>query len=284
MNNTKIAVIYSNKKSNLYYVNNNLGLMEVFKSLPKNFHTEFFMNTPLLGAIEKNGQLLWFKNTIKSMKWGINQYYEPNVVVCVGDPNYEWEKILVGDYKKIFIYDSYEIPHKVLNWDAIIVPTKSDLQYFPKAIVAAVYNNKIFKPENNRKHFNKFYPQLVTNMDLFMTIQNDEHTVAMNNIPDVFYLSDISANMMKDLFNQSKMTLLLERDNDIELALSSMACQVPVISVNDNKAAELIGVFNSLATAPEILFTLDEAFDTVETYDLSQYTVEKFAKKLKDLI
>ena len=285
MNNTKVAVIYSEKRNHLHYVNNDLALMEVFASLPKNFHTEFFVNTPILGAIEKNKQLIWFKNTHKSMRWGVNKYLEPDVVVCVGSPNFEWEKVIDGNYKKVFIYDSYEIPHKVLNWDVIIVPTKDDLQYFPKAVVAAVYNNKIFKPsEKPRKHFNKFYPQQVKNLELLMDIQNDSETIAMNNIPDVFYLSDFSSSFLNDLLNQSKITCILEKDNDIELALSSMACNVPVVTTNDLKASSFNGVYNSLATTPDIYFAIDNAFEFNSTFDLSQFTIEKYAKKLKDLL
>jgi acetolactate synthase small subunit len=81
------------------------------------------------------------------------------------------------------------------------------------------------------------------------------------------------------------MTLLVEQDNDIELALSSMACQIPVISVVDNKASRLLGVFPSLATTPNI----NEVIDYVSSFkghefDVSEFTVENFAKKLKKLL
>jgi len=68
MNNTKLAVIYSEKKPHMYYMLNDLAVLEAIKMLPKNVHTEVFVHTPILGAIEKNGQLIWFKNTVKSMK------------------------------------------------------------------------------------------------------------------------------------------------------------------------------------------------------------------------
>lgn len=286
MNNTKVAVIFGNKKPHLYHVNHDLALVEAFRSLPRNFHVEFFMHTPLLGAIHKGQHLMWFKNTIKSMKWGINQYFEPNVVVCVGSPNYEWEKILVGDYKKVFIYDSYDLPTKNLNWDSVIVPTKEDLKYYPKATVAAVYNSNIFKPDERRKHFARIFPQLVHNLDLFLNIEHLPASVSMNEAPDLFYLSDFPTTLMNDFLNQSKVTCLLEKDNDVELALSSMACQVPVVTVVDNKASFLNGVYTSLATTPFFETSMVTALrdSGLIEFDLKDYTIEAFNRKLKKLL
>ena len=286
MNNTKIAVIYGTKRPHLYYVNHDLGLIEAFRSLPKNFHTEFFLHTPILGAIHKGHHLMWFKNTVKSMKWGVNQYFEPNVVVCVGSPNYDWEKILVGDYKKIFIYDSYELPKKNLNWDAVIVPTKEDLNVYPKAIVASVYNSNLFRADDRRKHFARIFPQLVQNLDLFLNIEHLPQSVSMNEAPDLFYLSDFPSSLMNDFLNQSKVTCLLEKDNDIELALSSMACQVPVVTVVDNKSSFLNGTFTSLATTPYFETAMVNAFKNsgLVEYDLREYTIESFNKKLKKIL
>lgn len=286
MNNTKIAVIYGTKRDHLYYVNHDLGLIEAFRALPKNYHTEFFLNTSVVGAVHKGENLLWFKNTIKSMKWGINQYFEPNIVVCVGSPNYEWEKILVGDYKKIFIYDSYELPKKVLSWDAVIVPTKKDLDVYPEATVATVYNSNLFKCDDRIKHFSRIFPQLVHNLDLFLNIEHMPDSVSRNASPDLFYLSDFPSALMNDFLNQSKVTCLLEKDSDIELALSSMACQVPVVTVVDNKASSLNGVFTSLATTPFFETALMCAFresGNIE-FDLKDYTIESFNKKLKKLL
>jgi hypothetical protein len=286
MNNTKVAVIFGNKRPHLYYVNHDLGLVEAFRSLPRNYHVEFFMNTSILGAIHKEKHLLWFKNTTKSMRWGVNQYFEPNVVVCIGSPNYEWEKIVDGDYKKIFIYDSYDLPKKNLNWDAVIVPTKEDLQYYPKAIVASVYNSNLYKADGRRKHFTRMFPQLVHNLDLFLNIEHMPDSVSMNEAPDLFYLSDFPSTLMNDFLNQSKVTCLLEKDNDIELALSSMACQVPVVTVVDNKAAFIGGTYPSLATTPYFTETLQDALldsGRIE-FDLKDFTIEAFNKKLKKLL
>jgi hypothetical protein len=285
MNNTKIAVIFGTKRDHHYYINNELGLIEAFANLPKNYTTEFFCNTETMNAYERKGQIIWFKNTVKAIKWGVNVRFEPNVVICVGSPNFAWDKILTENYKKIFIYDSYEFPKVEYDWDAVIVPTFADKVIYPQAEVAAVYNNKIFKSKESRKYFNKIYPQLIYNMDLFLDIQNDADTVSRNPGRDVFYLSDFPSVMLNDLFNQSKITLLLERDNDIELALSSMACQIPVISAVDNKASRLFGVFPSLATTP----TINEVIEHVQsytghTYDLSEFTVESFIKKVKKLL
>jgi hypothetical protein len=285
MNNTKVAVLFGNKRDHHFYINNELGLIEAFSHLPKNFTTEFFCNTETMNAYERNGQIIWFKNTVKAMKWGVNVRYEPNIVICVGSPNYGWDKILTEDYKKIFIYDSYEYPKKEFEWDAVIVPTFADKLIYPNAEVATVYNSTIFKPQDSKKYFNKIYPQLIYKLDLFFDIQNDENTITRNPSKDVFYLSDFPSVMLNDLFNQSKMTLLVEQDNDIELALSSMACQIPVISVVDNKASRLLGVFPSLATTP----TINEVIDYVSSFkghkfDVSEFTVENFAKKLKKLL
>lgn len=284
MNNTKIAVLFGNKKHHNYYVHNSLGLIESYKHLPKNFQTQFFAMTDVMNAYERDNSLIWFVNTVKAMKFAINERYEPNVVFCVGSPNYDWDKVLTGDYKKFFIYDSYEEPKKFFKWDGVIVPTYEDLNFFPNAVVGSVYNNKIFKDTNRKKHFNIFYPQLVKNMDLFLDIQHDEETVGLNNVENIFYLSDISSQTVNDIMNQSNIVCLLEKDNDIELALSAMACGLPVVTVEDNKASFLNGVFVSLATTPDFLEALDEVRDIRVEADLSKYTTEAFAKKIKELL
>jgi len=164
------------------------------------------------------------------------------------------------------------------------VPTKSDLQYFPNAIVAAVYNDSIFKKTNVNKYFNKFYPQLVENMDLFLDLQDEELNAGLIQTPDIFYLSEISSKMLNEIMNQSKISILLEEANDIELALSSVACQVPVLSVKDLKSSEISGVFTSLATTPDMHTALENALNFNYNVDLSQFTLEKYLKKLKELI
>jgi hypothetical protein len=66
MNNTKIAVIFSEKRDPYYYITKNTGFMEAFMGLPKNYTVEFFCYADKLNAYEKNGFTIWFKNTFKS--------------------------------------------------------------------------------------------------------------------------------------------------------------------------------------------------------------------------
>jgi hypothetical protein len=108
----------------------------------------------------------------------------------------------------------------------------------------------------------------------------------MNEAPDLFYLSDFPSTLMNDFLNQSKVTCLLEQDNDIELALSSMACQVPVVTVVDNKASFLNGTYVSLATTPYFETSLLKALSEsgfIE-FNLKDYTIEAFNRKLKKLL
>lgn len=285
MNNTKVAVIFSEKKSHLWYINNHPGLMEALSSLPRNFHVEFFCNTDTMNAFIRDGQTIWFKNTIKAMKWAINTYFEPNIVICVGSPNYEWDKILVGKYRKIFIYDSYEEPTKTFDWDVVIVPTLNDLQFFPKAMVATVFNSRLFSPEEHiSKTFQRCFPQQVTNLDLIEKLILDKSTVTMNKLGDVFYLSDIPSYMLSSIFNRSKVVCLLDKTNDMELALSAMACQIPVVTVVDNKSSQLPNIVYSTATTPEIETSISIAERNKVNYNVAPYTIESFIKQIKRVL
>jgi hypothetical protein len=285
MNNTKVAVLFGNKRNHNYYLNNRLGIIEAFMKLPKNFQTQFFAMTDVMNAYEREGRVTWFVNTVKAMKFAINERFEPDVVFCVGDPNYEWDKVLVGKYRKYFIYDSYEEPKKFFDWDNIIVPTFEDLIFFPKAMVGAVYNDLIFK-DNKRelKPFQIFYPQLIQNLDLFLDIQHDDLVVGMNDRENILLLSDMSTPMIADIVNQSKSVVLIEKENDIELALSALACNVPVLTVEDNKSSFLDGVFVSLATTPDFLVALNDIKSISMDTDLTQYTTSAFAKKVRELL
>ena len=285
MNNTKVAVLFGNKVNHNYYLYNKLGIVEAFLKLPKNFQTQFFAMTDVMNAYEREGRVMWFVNTLKAMKFGVNQRFEPNVVFCVGSPNYDWDKVLAGDYKKYFIYDSYEVPTKFFDWDGVIVPIADDLNFFPKAVVGAVYNDLIFKDLGKvNKHLDIFYPQLITNLDLFLDVQQDELSIGMNEANNILHLSDITSVMTNDIINQSKVVCLIEKDNDIELALSALACNVPVVSVRDNKSSFLDGVFMSLATTPDFSLALDDARSIKMDCDLSKFTTAAFAKKIREIL
>jgi hypothetical protein len=285
MNNTKVAVVFSEKKHHLWYINNHPGVIEAFKSLPKNFHVEFFCFTDVMNAYLTGNHVIWFKNTLKALKWGVNVYFEPNIVVCVGSPNYEWDKLLVGKYRKIFIYDSYEEPIKDYDWDLVIVPFQEDLRHFPKAMVGTVYNSRVFKPEEDiSKTFKRCFPQQVTNIDLIKELTLTNNMVTMNKLSDVFYLSEIPSYMLASIINRSEAVCLLDRSNDIELALSSLACQTPVVTTDTNKSSLLPYVVTSAASAPIIEMAFDMAKVTLEDIDISQYTIESFVKRLKKVL
>lgn len=284
MNNTKVAVIYSEKKPHTYYINNNLGLMEAMINLPKNYHVEFFLNTPVMGAFEKNGRVMWFKNTTKALSWGVNKYFEPNIVVCVGNPNYAWDKVIPENVFKIFVYDSYEEPKVKHKWDEVIVPIEDDKILFPYANVMTVYNSNLFRPSESQKHFTYFYPQLVSNLDLMQDINFGNNTISFTEEKNLFYLSDFSSKLMCDLLNQSQVACILEPENDIELALSALACKLPVVTVEDLKCS-MLPIIVSLATTPDYEVALQQAVDLgTSEIDLSDYTIESFNKKFIGLI
>jgi len=285
MNNTKVAVVFSEKRSNTFYINNNLGLIEALSSLPKNYHVEFFFNTPVMGAFEKDNKTFWFKNTVKAMAWAVNKYFEPNIFIGVGNANYAWDKIVPEGVKKIFIYDSYEEPKSDFVWDKVIVPVEDDLLFFPHAKVMSVYNSNLFKPTNSTKHFTYFYPQLTTNIDLLASLTELEETMSFTELDTLFYLSDFSSSLMKDLLNQSRVACIIESDNDVELALSALACGVPVVTTEDTKASTIEGVHVSLATLPDFQISLDIAeSEGYKKIDLSKYTIESYNKELLKLL
>ena len=285
MNNTKVAVLFGNKINHNYYLYNKLGIVEAFLKLPKNFQTQFFAMTEVMNAYERDGRIMWFVNTIKAMKFGINERFEPDIVFCVGSPNFDWDKILTGNYKKYFIYDSYETPKKYFDWSGVIVPTSEDLNYYPNAVVGAVYNDLIFKDfKKDNKHFEIFYPQLITNLDLFLDIQQDELSAGLNEAQNILHLSDITTDTISDIMNQSKIVCLLEKNNDIELALSALACNIPVVTVEDNKSSFLDGVFVSLATNPDFSLAIDDAKSIKMDCDLSKYSTSAYAEKIRNIL
>jgi len=152
-------------------------------------------------------------------------------------------------------------------------------------MVATVFNSRLFSPEEHiSKTFQRCFPQQVTNLDLIEKLILDKSTVTMNKLGDVFYLSDIPSYMLSSIFNRSKVVCLLDKTNDMELALSAMACQIPVVTVVDNKSSQLPNIVYSTATTPEIETSISIAERNKVNYNVAPYTIESFIKQIKRVL
>ena len=290
MNNTKIAVIFTDKKEAIDYYQLNNGILQSLNLLGKNFDIEVFALTSEMNTIIRPRYEISFRNTYKALDFAINKRFEPDVVILVGSTNFPYERILNDKYKKkILIHKGNFYNKKVEGYfDHIIVETAEEEKEYKNSISASVVNTRIFRPQQTEKYFSVCYPQQISDnrIDFFENIRFygsiSQHLNSTVKLP--FHSSEILSTIM----NQSKAVSIIEDIDSVELALSALACNTPVIVTNDTKASKLPAVIKANATTPDFINetykALELRYNFFEEYIKPNYTPERFAKLLMELI
>lgn len=290
MNNTKVAVVWTDKKkAENYFVPN--WAVKMVKHFPKNYEFSFFALTDTNSAVyrEKENYTIWLKPDLKTLHYGVNMFFEPDILIIIGTSNFNFEGLFGNQKKRIYIHKG--ITHKDKDkdlFDAVIVETIEDSSHYKKSIIQAVVDEENFSDLKIHKFFSVCYPQEISeenfeffnNVRLYGSISNSLSTTVK--LP--LYRSDI----LNLIINQSKVLTLLEEEDSFELALSSLACNVPVVALNKTKASRIPAVMSASFDAQEFvkqtIKAVDYCYNYREEYILPNFTVKHMANTIKALL
>lgn len=290
MNNTKVAVVWTDKRNSEYYFNPNWAIRMV-KYFPKNFNFSFFAITETNSAIykEKDNLTVWLKPDIKTLHYGVNMFFEADILIVIGTSDFNFESLFENQKKKIYIHKgSNHKPKDFSLFDMVIVETEEDKKYYKNAIVQPVVDEETFNNLDIFKFFSVCYPQEVSkdnfeffnNVRLFGSISNTLSTTVQ--LP--LFRTDI----LNLILNQSRVTALFDERDSYELALSSLSCNVPVVATKNIKASKIPAVLKSTDNpsdyVKQTLSAVDLCYNYREEYILPNFTVKHMANVLKSLI
>jgi hypothetical protein len=290
MNNTKVAIVWTDKRSAEYYFNPNWAV-KLTRYFPKNYEFAFFALTDTNSAVyrEKENYTIWFKPDTKTLNYGINVFFEPDILIVIGTSTFNFESILGNQKKKIFIHKGNIHRAKDAGlFDAVIVETEEDKKHYKNAVVQPVVDEENFNDLNVFKFFSVCYPQEISldnfeffsKVRLFGSISNTLSTTVQ--LP--LYRTDI----LNLIINQSRVVGLFDEFDSFEIALASLSCNVPVVSLENIKSSQIPAVIKAKNDVQDFvkqtLSAVDYNYNYREDYILPNFTVKHMANTVKALL
>jgi len=290
MNNTKVAVVWTDRRNSEYYFQPNWAI-KLVKHFPKNYQFAFFALTETQSAIykERDNYNLWLKPDIKTLHYGINAFFEPDILIVIGTSDFNFETILGNQKKKIFIHKGSKHKQKDFNlFDVVIVETEEEKKNYKISVVQPVVDEDNFIDLKAEKFYSVCYPQDIKekNFNFFNLIRL--YGSISNNLSTTVKLPLYKGDILNLIFNQSRVVSLLEDADSFELALSSLSCNTPVVSLDSIKSSKIPAVM----TAPEeqqefvkqTIKAVDNCYNYREEYILPNFTIKHMANVIKSIL
>ena len=290
MNNTKVAVVWTDKKKvENYFVPN--WAVKMSKFFPKNFEFAFFALTDTNSAVyrERENYTIWLKPDLKTLHYGVNVFYEPDILIVIGTSNFNFENLFGNQKKRIYIHKGTAHKAKDRNlFDAVIVETEEDKEFYKTSIVQAVVDEKNFVDLNIHKFFSVCYPQEVSvdNFDFFNNVRL--YGSISNTLSTTVKLPLYRSDILNLIINQSKVLSLLEEEDSFELALSALACNTPVVALNTTKASKIPAVMSASYDPQDFIKqtvkAVDNCYNYREEYIMPNFTTKHMADVIKSIL
>lgn len=292
MRGKKLAIILTTHKSTEHYLQLHNGVFESIKYLTKNFETRVYCLTEQMNVLQRPQYDIYFRNTFPALKFAINESFEPTHVFFISEGDFDFDLIpLNKGVPKFLIHKGRKHLEKYYDYfDTVIVETEEEKKHYKKALCENVVNTNIYYPQITEKYFTFCFPQELqpSKFDFFNKVR--VYGSISQNLNSTVKLPLNNSVLLSVIFNQSKGVALIDDTEDaLELALSALACNVPVVTTNDSKAATLPAVIKSEINSQDFinnmyqLMQLDE-INFRDEYILQNFTPQKYAKILMDLI
>jgi len=291
------------------------GLYGAFNELANDFNVSVFGYSDQPSLLERGNLKIHLSNYTSSLRYWLNSF-NPQIIFGWGTAYHNWDEIqedayLNGVKKKILLFGGggYDYDNAKQIFDTIVVENPSDAKYFGDCPVAFGTNTDVFKPMELNKLYPAFFPAAFANWkrhylfanampagslcvghmqphekDCFETCVDKGHIV----------MPTLPMTSMPYMYNQSLgVCLTAEHIGGCQrAALEAMACNVPVLTTNDGKAAEFNGVWacppeiNEIreAYAQMVMAFENNKIDLREEYIIGKYDHKTYAKKLEELI
>ena len=293
MRGKKLAFIFTDKRPAEYYYQLQNGLFESFNHLTKNFEVMVVAYSDQLNVIRRSNYDIMLRNTDKSMAFTIREYFDPTHAFFVGTPDFNFDKLDIPDKTpKFYIHKGVKHSEKYFDYfDNVIVETEEEKKHYKNSVVAAVTNTKMYFPQETDKYFTFCFPQDLSESKLDFFSKVRVYGSISQTLNSTVRLPLDGTETLNTVINQSKAVSLIEDTNEsFEIALSALACNVPVLATTDSKASKIPPVVKSLATTPDFTVAMLEAlnlekkYNFREEYILPNYSPKMYAKTIMDLI
>lgn len=290
MNNTKVAVVWTDKRNSEYYFNPNWAV-KLTRYFPKNFEFAFFALTDTNSAVyrEKENYTIWFKPDVKTLNYGINMFFEADILIVIGTSTFNFESIIGNHKKKIFIHKGHT--HKLKDkdlFDAVIVETEDEKHFYKNSIVQPVVDEENFNDLKVFKFFSVCYPQEISidNLDFFNAVRI--FGSISNTLSTTVQLPLFRSDILNLIINQSRVVGLFDEFDSFEIALASLACNVPVVSLDSIKSSKIPAVIKATSDiqdyVKQTLSAVDYCYNYREEYILPNFTVKHMANAIKSVL
>lgn len=290
MNNTKVAIVWTDKKQPEHYFNPNWAI-RIVKYFPKNYEFAFFALTDTNSAVyrEKENYTIWFKPDVKTLSYGINTFFEPDILIIIGTSNFNFETILGNAKKKIYIHKGITHKEKDRNlFDVVIVETDEEKSNYKEAIVQPVVDDETFDDLRIFKFFSVCYPQEIKDENLDFFHQVRLFGSISNTLSTTVKLPLFRSDILNLILNQSRVVSLIDEENSFELALASLACNVPVVSLDSIKSSKIPAVSKSNKDVSnfvkQTLASVDYNYNYRKEYILPNFTIKHMANTIKQIL
>jgi len=272
MRGKKLAFIYTDYKPADYYFGLHNGLFESFNHLNKNFEMMVFAYTDQMNTLRRPKFDIAFRNTDKAIEFGVNEYFDPTHIYFVGSTNYDYAKFRTKKVPKYLIHKGNNHNSELYDFfDHVFVETQEEVKNYKSASVAVPVNTKSYFPQLTEKYFTFCFPQDLSagKLDFFSKVR---------------VYGSISQTL------NSTVKLIEDTNESFEIALSALACNVPVLATLDSKASKIPAVVKSMATTPDFTIAMLEALNLEnkhnfrDEYIIPNYSPKTFAKVIMDTI
>lgn len=293
MRGKKLAFIFTDKRPAEYYYQLYNGLFESFKYLTRNFEVAVFAFTDDLNVVRRNKYDIHFRNTDKAIHYAVNAFFEPTHAFFVGSTDYPFENFeLPKKTPKFYIHKGSKHKEEYRDFfDSVIVETEDEKKHYTNSVVGSAVNTKEYFPQITEKYFTFCFPQDLSEQRLEFFSKIRVYGSISQTLNSTVKLPLESTYTLATVMNQSKAVSIIEDTNDsFEIALSALACNVPVVTTIDSKASKIPAVVKSIATTPDFTLAMLETLNLEDRHNfrdefiIPNYTPQNYAKLLMDLI
>lgn len=289
MNNTKITVVWTDTRNPEYYITSNWAT-KLPKYFKRNYEFSFFALTDINSAVEKDdGSTIWLKRDYKTLSYGVTRFAEPDILIIIGTSNYDFESLFGKSKKKILIHKGSKHRNQDYNlFDLVITELERDTKHYKTAVCQGVVDTESYHNMKIDKHFPAFFPQEISNNNFnFFEGVKLYGSIATSASKDL-KLPLKRHDLLNMIFNQSMVVSLLEDFDSYELALSALACNVPVVALEQTKSASIPVVISTRKNEKTFINAqvkaLKQNYDFRNDYILPNFTIDKIASIIQDIL
>lgn len=241
-----------------------------------------------MNVIQRGYYDIYLRESLKTMIYAVNMFYEPTHAFFVGPASYDFSKFTInkGVPKYLILKGTDHNPEIEEIFKNIIVELPEEKEHYKNAVVKSVVNTDLFQPYSAGKFYTVCMPQQKAPGDdeifseIYGSISWDYNTTIKLPLTDTDILNII--------INQSKCVLLLNDNDSVEYALSALACNTPVIAVEGIKACKIPGVLTAKRDAQSILDLVSKAWDVKynfrDAFIMMSFQPKDYAKTLMKVI